>query len=406
MWPWRIIGLIFASLATLWLAPIASAQSPKQETKLDEMVRNLLKVPGSQETPLSISIQPENLPVRVLYDGKKLAEDLTLEVTLSKPNPNGVTAPSIPLSASTLFLSDLAEETELVLTWPQYNGALQVDAKVRDINRNLILQAEQPIPIKPNEVPVLTLTATPQIPKNAAPVLDFAAVETITGTITLPKKTTLPKRATLYVQLLENALAGGTSMKLAAEHIMPLSASKAEIPFALQLGIWDHADDPDMVFKAWIADAMGRKIFVMNAPVGYNGPDIDYEVALDSLKQGKETRRGQNLPEGLMAQTLVQGEAAFDPVNGIPGAARLKIVLKQDRGDYNHNPILAEQTLILRGMETRIPFSLTTDSTHFDPYAPAPFLSVSLTDSYGRVYYASGEIRARESRNNLRLFPR
>jgi len=57
-------------------------------------------------------------------------------------------------------------------------------------------------------------------------------------------------------------------------------------------------------------------------------------------------------------------------------------------------------------LETSIPFTLTTDSTHFDPYAPAPFLSVTITDINGRIYYASGDIRAREDKNFIRLFPR
>jgi len=144
----------------------------------------------------------------------------------------------------------------------------------------------------------------------------------------------------------------------------------------------------------------------MNEPIGYNGPEIDYSIPLIGLRQGRNTKRGLNLPAELMAQTLVQGEASFDPVNGIPGGARLKVQLKQDRGDFNVNPVLAEQTLLLHRLETKIPFTLTTDSTHFDPYAPAPFLSVSLTDSNGRIYYTSGDIRAREDRNFIRLFPR
>ena len=106
-----------------------------------------------------------------------------------------------------------------------------------------------------------------------------------------------------------------------------------------------------------------------------------------------------------MAQVRVTDEAQVEPVIGLPGQARLHIKLSQDRGDFN-NPILAEQTLLLRGLETRIPFTLTTDSKHFDPYVPAPFLSISLTDSLGRVYYTSGDVRAREKQNFIRLYPR
>ena len=195
-------------------------------------------------------------------------------------------------------------------------------------------------------------------------------------------------------------------MMIAGEQIIPLANVSEPVPFEIQRGVYEAQGKTDLMFKAWVADPSGRKIYVMRKAVGYNGAETDYEIPLIALKQGQDTKRGRNLPPELMAQTLVQGEASFDPVNGIPGEARLKITLRQDRGAFNRNPVLAEQTLLLHGMETRIPFALTTDSTHFDPYAPAPFLTVSLTDSRGSVYYTSGEVRAREGRNNLRLYPR
>ena len=144
----------------------------------------------------------------------------------------------------------------------------------------------------------------------------------------------------------------------------------------------------------------------MRKPVSYNGPEIDYTLRLDSLKQGTETKRGRNFNFEPLAQTVVQGETEFNPVNGIPQQARLNIKLKQDRGDFYKNPILTEQTLIIPSNTTQIPFQLVADSIYFDPYVPAPILSVSLTDKTGRVYYQSGEIRAREGQNIVRLYPR
>jgi len=208
------------------------------------------------------------------------------------------------------------------------------------------------------------------------------------------------------VQLLENALAGALSMELIAQDAQPVQFIDGDLRFSLQRGTWDRQDTPDLSFKVWITDRAGRKVFVMKEPIGFNGADIEYSIRLEGLKQGKDTKRGLNLSPDLMAQTLVQGEATFDPVNGVPGGARLKVQLKQDRGDYNKNPVLAEQTLLLREIETKIPFTLTTDSTHFDPYAPAPFLSVAITDINGRIYYSSGDIRAREDKNFIRLYPR
>jgi uncharacterized lipoprotein YbaY len=257
-----------------------------------------------------------------------------------------------------------------------------------------------------NNLRILTLTppSVPEATLNPPP--DFTGIETISGKISLPSNASIPMGSKVHVQLLENALAGGLSIQLAAQDIRPAIAQNDEIAFSLQRGVWERHDAPDLAFNAWISDPAGRKSFVMSKPVSYNGPEIEYRLRMDSLRQGKDTKRGRRLNPELMAQTLVQGEAQFDPVNGIPGQARLQIKLRQDRGDYNLNPVVAEQTLLLRGMETRIPFSLTTDSTNFDPYAPAPFLSISLTDSLGRIYYASGEIRAREGQNSIQLYPR
>lgn len=411
MWERRRISYIFVALSLLASSPVSLAQSGivsnSSDTKLDKLVRQLLGKQNLIQTPIDLTHQSNGLPVRLKYDGPKVEGKLTLEVTLSKPNPDGILEPPIPLTASILYLTSVKEDIELSVTRPDFAGAVTLDAVVRDSNRNLILQATQPSPVVTDKLTLLTLidsNSTPSDEPQLPP--DFTAIETISGSVVLPPKTTIPEYATVFVQLVENALAGGLSMALTAEQTLLISEKKTTIPFSIERGIVDNQNDEDLVFKAWIEDRMGRKIFIQRAPIGFNGADIKYEIKLDPLKQGQDTQRGRNLPNGLMAQTLVQGEASFDPINGIPGEARLKITLKEDRGAFNNNPILSEQTLILRGMETRVPFSLTTDSTHFDPYTPTPFLTVSLTDKFGRVYYSSGDVRARESANNLRLFPR
>ncbi len=283
---------------------------------------------------------------------------------------------------------------------------LQIEAELRDMNRNLVLKTSHPTPVLSKDIRVIRLTRPSLLDPKSDDVPDYTGLEVISGKVVLPPKSNLGGRATLHVQLVENALAGALSMELIAQNSRPINFPANELDFSLERGIWDRPDTPDLSFNIWITDPVGRKIFVMREPTGYNGPDIEYSIRLEGLRQGKNTKRGINLSSDLMAQVLVQGEVAFDPVIGIPGGARLKIQLKQDRGAFNQNPVLAEQTLLLRGMETNIPFSLTTDSTHFDPYAPAPFLSISLTDINDRVYYASGDIRAREDTNIVRLFPR
>ena len=403
-------GLMVSSLIALMGATTALAQnsSPKPTEPPEKIEDNLLAsigVPQPKLTPLAPVSKIDSLPVKLLYDGPKLDGSFLLEITLSKADRDSQSATQL-ISQSTLHLKMIEPEIDALLNLTEAIDDLQIEANLRDINGNLVLKTSHPIPVVSQDLRVLRLMplSLPELTPYVAP--DFTSVELITGQAVLPPKTRVPLGATLHVQLLENALAGGLSMELIAQDSRPIQFEDGQLNFSLQRGLWDRQDTPDLSFKAWITDRDGRKIFVMNDTAGYNGPDIEYSIRLESIKQGKDTKRGLTLPADLMAQTLVQGEAIFDPVNGIPGGARLKIQLKQDRGDFNINPILAEQTLLLRQLETRIPFTLTTDSTHFDPYAPAPFLSVAITDSHGRIYYTSGDIRAREDRNLIRLFPR
>lgn len=375
-------------------------------SKLSSDTLSSIGMPAPKLTPIQVEALTTGLPVKLLYDGPKLNGKFTLAITVSKRTVTETATLFRPVSQSILHLTDLAPETDAVVTLAEEIDGLQIKAVLRDENQNLMLETAYPLPVISRNLRILKLTSPNPVEPPPTLVPEFIGVETISGKITLPNRTPLPDRSTVHVQLLENALAGGLSIQLVAQDERPAFAQDGSIPFSLQRGIGDSLDDPDLAFKVWVSDSQGRKTFVMSKPVSYNGPEIEYTIHLDSLKQGKDTKRGRYLNPDLMAQTLVQGEAMFDPVNGIPGQARLQIKLRQDRGDFNLNPVLSQQTLLLHGMETRIPFTLTTDSTHFDPYAPAPFLSVALTDSHGRIYYESGEVRAREGQNSVRLFPR
>lgn len=407
----KITVMMCASLIALIAAPSAVAQNASPipdapQKKLEDDILSAIGLPEPKLTPLTPSTSVETLPVKLLYDGPNLEGQFLLEVTLSKPNRELAGQPPQLISQSTIFLKSVEREMDALLNLTEETDGLQIAATLRDSNRNLILETSHPLPVISRDVRILRLSSPLPPDPQSYDIPDFTGVETISGEILLPPKSILPPQSTLHVQLLENALAGALSLELIAQDSRLAFFENGKLNFNLERGIWDRDDEPDLSFKAWITDSLGRKIFVMNQPVGYNGSDIKYAIRLEGLKQGRDTKLGLNLHPDLMAQTIIQGEAAFDPVNGIPGGARLKIELKQDRGDFNRNPILAQQTLILRGLETRIAFALTTDSTHFDPYAPAPFLSVALTDSNGRIYYESGDIRAREDNNSVRLFPR
>ena len=107
-----------------------------------------------------------------------------------------------------------------------------------------------------------------------------------------------------------------------------------------------------------------------------------------------------------MAQTIIAGDAVYDPNNGIPSGARLKATLSKSVGAFGENRVLSQQTIIVGQQGNRIPFSLAAASTNFDPFIPAPILKLEITDTRGNIYYDSGDISAREGHQTIQLYPR
>jgi len=193
---------------------------------------------------------------------------------------------------------------------------------------------------------------------------------------------------------------------IASEKIIAIDGASLPIVFAMDRGLTSQNSQPSLAFKAWIHDWAGRKTHVMRTPVPYNGPDIEYKLKLDVLAQGANTRAGRNLDPNLMAQATVSGEALFDADSGMPSDARLKVTLSRAVGAVGENRVLSTQTIILRGFEGRAPFALSTASTNFDPLIPAPLLNLQIIDRNDRVYFDSGEIRAKEGPQSIQLYAR
>ena len=241
-----------------------------------------IETPASQITEIRSTSLPKGLPVKLFYYGPPVSGQHSLTVTLSRLDKSLPNTNPQPISESTLHVTELSFETDALVTLPKDIQGLQIKAVVRDVNQNLVLKTTSLAPVLDDSVRHLILT-TPNSPENTADIdiPDFTSVETITGKIQLPRNSPSLNGATLHVQLLENALAGGLSIQLAAQDVRPVSIQDGEINFSLQRGLWERQDDPDLAFKAWITDSRGRKVLIMKQPVSYNGPDIEYVLELD-----------------------------------------------------------------------------------------------------------------------------
>ena len=366
------------------------------------------QLPG--QTPIYGETGIESIPVLIRYDNTTNYGNHVLVLTAFLPkDPRGVKQNSPMLGQTRLLLTGL--EPPLQVTIPVPRNVTQdltfarITAEVIDANQNRVLTTERDGVFRGTEAPELTLEPINALAK-AVQRPEYTGFETINGEVSVNNKNTRLNRGTLTIQLLENALAGGTSVIIAAEKVINIDGTALPILFNLDRGLTSQDLNTPLAFKAWINDWSGRKTHVMRTPVPYNGPDINYQLKLDVLAQGANTHAGRNLDPNLMAQATVSGDALFEARSGMPIDARLRVTLSRAVGAVGENRVLSTQTIIVRGFEGRTPFALSTASTNFDPLIPAPLLNLQIVDRNNRVYFDSGDVRAKEGPQTVQLYAR
>ena len=405
----RILGFVFTAMALALLS--FSTPAHAQFEDLGDILEDIFggtPLPG--QTPIYGETGIENIPVLIRYDNAENYAEHFLVLTAYRPSdPSGVTRPSPMLGQTRLLLTGLKQPLQVTIPVPRDITKkltfARITAEVIDVNENRVLTTERDGVFRGAEAPELTLRPISSLPPPSQRP-HYTSFETIMGEVSLNAKNVRLNGGTLTIQLLENALAGGTSVTIAAEKVISIDGAAQSISFTLDRGLTSKSTQTPLAFKAWVNDWAGRKTHVMRMPVPYNGPDIEYQLKLDVLAQGANTRAGQNLDPNLMAQATVSGEALFDARSGMPSDARLKVTLSRAVGAVGENRLLSSQTIILRGFEGRAPFALSTASTNFDPLIPAPLLNLQIIDRNDRIYFESGDVSAKEGPQTIQLYAR
>lgn len=407
----RALALCLTLLGITFSSPAHS-----QSTGLGDLIEGILgEIPPPSQTPIFGQSEIENIPVTLRLSGEDSfnapLNDAMLILSAYAPNdPSGKAAKPKLLGQTRLALTGLELPLQLVIATAEPATRdlpyARITAQVLDINDNVLLFTQRDGLYRGADEAVLTLVSEllGQSAKTAPQPL--SGLELIKGEVKLGDPSTIPLGSKLTVQLMETTLAGGNSRTIAAEQIIELGQNQNIIPFELERGLYEGSENMPLSLTAWITDWAGRKTHVLRAPIGYNGPDIDYKLRLDTLAQGAQTQRGRNLNPDLMAKAQIYGDAVFDPQHGIPSGARLKATLSRTIGAFGEDRTLATQTIIMAPNTGRIPFSLLVDSTEFDPLIPAPSLNLQIVDSYDRVYFESGPVAAREDKQDIKLYPR
>lgn len=401
----------------LWLALLSgllcvfSSPSYAQYEDLGEILEDIIKGSKSpSQTPIYGGAAIETIPVTIRYDVPGDLDNHMIILSAYTPNdPSGQTKKTQLLGQNRLLLNGLESPLQLIMAVPEVMTKnltfARITAEIRDENNNRVMINEREGIYRGTEPPELNLIATGQTIATAPPPA-LSGLESINGEIFIRDKRHTPNDGSLTIQLLETGLVGGRSITIAAEEIILLDRNYPPYAFTMDRGLTADAQDTPLSLKAWITDWAGRKTHVLKTPVPYNGPDSDYKLTLDAITQGLNTKAGRRLDPALMAQTIIEGDAIFNPSNGIPSGARLKATLSKSVGAFGENRVLSEQTIIVGAQTERIPFTLSAASTNFDPFIPSPILNLELTDNHGNIYYDSGDIRAKEGRQTVQLYAR
>ena len=401
---------VWFAIITIILTSLSSS-SHAQFEDLGEIIEEIIKgsqIPG--QTPIYEDTAIETVPITIIYDVPVPLDDHTITLSAHTPHdPSGISKHTQLLGQTRLMMNGLSSPLKLGLTIPSAMTKdltfIRISAEIQDTNNNRVMIHEREGIYRGSEPPSLNLISTSQSdPISNAP--EISGLELINGEVFIRDKARVPNNGTLTIQLSENTLAGGQSLIIAAEKNIPIDQNYPPYAFTLERGLVTGNQSNVLSLKAWIADWAGRKTHILREPVSYNGPDTQYKIILDALAQGSQTSAGRHLNPALMAQTIVRGEAVFDPSNGIPTGAKMKVTLNKSIGAFGENTTLATQTIIVNAHDTRIPFSLSTASTNFDPFIPASILKLEILDSRGNIYYDSGDIVAVEGDQLVQLYAR
>lgn len=404
----RYMWIILFSLFACAVSQTSHAQKAPLGDILDDIINGRT---SPNQTPIYGNTGINTIPVMIRFDVPGHLDDHTLIVSAYTPNdPSGKTIKSQLLGQNRIVLNGVKSPLQFAIATPEIITKnlthTRITAEIRDENNNRVMTNEREGLYRGTEPPEITLIATGFVAESI-PTPQITGFEVIQGDVFIRNKRHTPAEGFLTLQLIENALLGGTSITIAAEKTIPLDKNYPPYGFNLERGFTTESQKTPLSLKAWITDWAGRKTHVLRTPIAYNGPNSHYKLTLDAITQGLNTEAGRQLDPALMAQTLIQGDAVYDPSSGIPSGARLKATLSKSVGAFGENRVISQQTILMNSQQgSRIPFSLSAASTNFDPFIPAPILKLEILDSRGNIFYDSGDIRAAEGNQTIQLYAR
>jgi hypothetical protein len=139
--------------------------------------------------------------------------------------------------------------------------------------------------------------------------------------------------------------------------------------------------------------------------VDYNGPDFDYRLTLDALRQGPDVSQFE-ITAPPAARSEVRGQIVFIAPRGLPRGAFLRLNVMDPLGPDGSQSPLSSRIIPVSDGDGRVDFSILAPSLNFDPELPAPILNITLESPNGIPLFERKNIPARENiPQMIELFP-
>jgi hypothetical protein len=333
----------------------------------------------------------DNIPVEIQFDpgAQGLPDESMLVVTAyAAPAVNVRRSRPLMLGETRLLLNGLNAPLNVVIAAPENVTRdidyARVEAKIVDMNGNLLMESRQDGEYRGYDAPVMRLDriGSSTTPPQTTTGTNTVGFETVRGSIDLNGPSPAFRGSTLVVRLVEDGLAGGASQTIAGEKRIDIDGRSAPFDFDFERPVMPGRQNIPLVFEAWIEDWAARKTHSLAGPTPYSGPATSYRLTLS------EAVSGQYVPTPTTSQNLSQGLVRFDAFKGLASGSVL--IVELERPNQTSRPFLIkEERIALDNKTGDIPFDLKLSSATFDPGLPTPVLRARIEDGNGVIYFSN-----------------
>lgn len=283
----------------------------------------------------------------------------------------------------------------------QSGQPLLINGRIEDHNGVIIWNSAEDSRYDPFVLTSVTMSPN-TAPQSAGDLPQSTAfrAETARGHIVISRNEEIFRGAYLTVQLAEAGLAGGQAPALIGATQKEITQNQPPIPFSFDFRVPETGNKAPLSLTAFITDWAGRKTHVMANAVDYNGPNYDYRLTLDPMRQGLDVENFEFSSQAAI-QTQIRVDAMFTANRGLPPGAFLEAKLRSPLGTARPPDNVGFAVVPITQNTGRLSFSVSTPSVNIDPELPNLLMDVTLYNHERLPLFEQTDITVDAAQSNI-----